>query len=94
MLCLINLNFQWSSIFEFLFSKRPYRTSPRNTLITKFLGDQKNFDIVIDLPFVMNSYNQTIHRTKKHTPYEIFYSTNKNLFIEVYNNTLEAYNKS
>ena len=31
----------------------------------------------------MNSYNQTIHSTTKHTPYEIFYSI-----------TLEAYNKS
>ena len=32
----------------------------------------------------MNSYNNTVHRITKNIPYEIFYSTNNELFTEVY----------
>ena len=42
----------------------------------------------------MNQYNNIIHRITGHTPYEVFYSNNKDLWQEVYNNTLNNYNKS
>ena len=48
----------------------------RKALINKFLEDQNNFDIETELPLIMNTYNNTIHNTTKHTPYEIFYSNN------------------
>ena len=41
----------------------------------------------------MNSYNNSIHRVTKHTPFEIFYSQNKELFFEVYQNTKEYFEK-
>jgi len=42
----------------------------------------------------MNTYNNTIHNTTKHIPFEVFYSNNNDLFSEVYNNTIQCYNKS
>ena len=36
----------------------------------------------------MNNYNNTIHKTTKYTPYEVFYSNNQNLFNEIYTYTL------
>ena len=37
----------------------------------------------------MNNYNNTIHKATKHTPYEVFYSNNQNLFNEIYTYTLD-----
>ncbi len=42
----------------------------------------------------MNIYNKTIHRIKKYTPNEVFYSTNNDLFLKVKNNIIDNYNKS
>ena len=66
----------------------------RKALINKFLEDQNNFDIEKELPNIMNTYNNIIHNTTKHTLFEVFYSNKKDLFSEVYNNIITAYNKS
>ena len=41
----------------------------------------------------MNSYNNSTHRVTKHTPFENFYSQNKELFFEVYQITKEFFEK-
>ena len=66
----------------------------RKALIYKYIENQNNFNITIELPIIMNKYNNTVHKTTKHTPYEVFYSHNKDLFLEVYNNTVENFNKN
>ena len=65
----------------------------RKALLSRFLERQINFDIARELPLIMNSYNNSIHRVTKHTPFEIFYSQNKELFFEVYQNTKEYFEK-
>ena len=42
----------------------------------------------------MNAYNNTIHNITKYTPFEVFYSNNNDLFSEVYNYSMQCYNKS
>ncbi len=55
----------------------------RYALLSVFLDDELNYDIIRALPIVMNNYNNTIHRTTNHTPYEVFYIKNKVLFNNV-----------
>ena len=50
----------------------------RYAFIIKIIYIQK------DLPIIMKIYNNTIHRTTKHAPTEIFYNKNSELFEEVY----------
>ena len=52
------------------------------------------FNIETALRKVMNIYNKTKHRITKFSPNEIFFSTNKELFLKVKNNIIENYNKS
>jgi len=65
-----------------------------NALISKYLENIESFNIELELPIIMNQYNNIIHRITGYTPYEVFYFNNKVLWNEVYNNTLNNYNKS
>ena len=69
-------------------------TTIRQALLSKFLDDQTNFDIKKDLSIIMNIYNNSVHRITRHTPNEVFYSENKDLFLEVYNNILNFYKQT
>lgn len=66
----------------------------RNSLLSIFLENLKEFNIERALKKVMNIYNKTKHRITKFTPNEIFFSTNKDLFLKVKNHIIENYNKS
>lgn len=46
----------------------------RYALLSKFLENKKEFNLANDLPLIMNSYNNTVHRITKHKPNEIFYT--------------------
>ena len=70
------------------------KITKRKALISKFLGDQKKLDIETELSMTMNTYNNTIHNNTNHTPFEVFYSNNNDLFSEVYNNIIQSYNKA
>ena len=63
----------------------------RKSIIVNYIQDIKNFNIVEKLPFIINSYNSTIHSVTKFTPTEVFYSTNIELFNKVYQNIVNYY---
>ena len=65
----------------------------RNSLLSIFLENIHEFNIETALRKVMNIYNKTNHRITKFSPNEIFFSTNKELFLKVKNNIIENYNK-
>ena len=45
----------------------------RNMLLTFYLENTENFDIEFSLKKVMNSYNNSVHKTTKYTPNEIYF---------------------
>jgi len=65
----------------------------RTALLCKFLELQKDFNIETQLPIIVNAYNNTVHSVTKHTPFEIFYTHNNDLMLEVYHNTVNYFSK-
>lgn len=70
--------------------QRVHRTI-RNGLICKYLENKKAFNIENALKFVVNTYNNTTHRTTKFKSYDVFYSNNDNIFDKVRENTLNSF---
>ena len=63
----------------------------RKNIIVNYIQDIKNFNIEEKLPFIINSYNSTIHSVTKFTQRDVFYSTNIELFHKVYQNIVNYY---
>ena len=59
----------------------------RKDLLCYYLENPINFDITNSLNLVMKKYNNLIHKSTKHTPFEVFYSSSEDLFNEVKNNS-------
>ena len=66
----------------------------RNSLLSMFLENINKFNLENSLVRAVNIYNKTIHRITKHTPNEIFYSSNEDFFKLIINNILDNYNKA
>ncbi len=63
----------------------------RSALVNVYLENINNFNLVEALNKVVKHYNRTIYTVTKFSPIEIFYSSNKNLFDDVYKNTINYY---
>lgn len=63
----------------------------RSALVNVYLENINNFNLVEALNKVVKNYNRKIHTVTKFSPIEIFYSNNKNLFDDVYKNTINYY---
>ena len=65
----------------------------RKALLFKFLEFQKDFNIEAQIPIIFNEYNITLHNVVKNTPFEIFYTHNNDLLLEVYHSTVDYFDK-
>ena len=65
----------------------------RKALNVNFLDNNKDYNLDIILPKVVNRYNNTIHTITKYSPNEFFYSSNEELHKKVYMNILDYYKK-
>ena len=65
----------------------------RNALLSLFLENINSFNLETSLIKVMNVYNKSIHKTAKHSPYEVFYSKNETLYKEIHDKILANYKK-
>ena len=72
--------------------ERVHRTI-RNSLVVKYIENQKDFNLENSLQIVVNQYNRTQHTVTKYQPNEVFYSNDIDLFKKVYNNIMDYYNK-
>ena len=57
------------------------------------MEDKNNFILSKALETTINAYNNTIHSVTKHTPLEIFYSTNNKFLKKIKNNIINYYDK-
>ena len=69
--------------------ERVHRTV-RNGLISLFLENESKFNLSEALKKVVNTYNNTAHRTIKNKPIDIFFSEDKNFFIKIKEITINS----
>ena len=62
--------------------------------MVKKIQNNHNYNLESDLEDTINSYNNTLHNVTKHTPNEIFFSTNLKFLKKIKSNIIAYYTKN
>ena len=69
----------------------PIHSTIRKDLLAYYIEYPSDFNISISSNKFMKKYNNLVHKSTQHTPYEIFYSNSADLFNEVKNNCIKYF---